>query len=253
MRKIENDLSLKNMAILKPWKQIVLFAIGLAGLTLLGFTYQLLLEAFSRLIIQDDYDYYTFISSNNYDMAINGSVYLTIFIVMLILVSSDFDEFLKSFKSWKPYIAGLVGFGAIMMFNITYNIILSATGLVVSDNANEESLNSIVTSFPFLSLFIFGIVGPIVEEITYRVGLFSFLRRISRVLAYIVTIIVFTLIHFNFSGENLINELLNIPFYAFAAITFTLIYEKFGFAGSMCAHVTNNLFSVGLTILGMFQ
>ena len=186
-------------------------------------------------------------------MFLNGVAYMTIITIFIILVGKDVNEFLKSFKGWKPYVAAAIGFSAILVFNITYNGILSGLNITVSDNANESSLNTMVTDFPFTSLLIFAIIGPLVEEITYRVGLFSLLKRVHVILAYAVTIIVFTLIHFDFTSTTMVNELLNIPFYAFAAGTFCFLYHKFGFASSAAAHITNNVFSILATILSVFN
>ena len=249
MQKIENNLSLKNMTFLKPWKQIVFFAIGLVGLITVEVIFQLLLVSISKAAIPSDYEYDIFIHSSLSNLILNGASYLTVAIIFIILIKDDSSEFFKSFKGWRPYVAGLIGFSAIIIFNIVYSNILNATGLVIADNTNEASLNSIVVDYPFASLLIFAFIGPIVEELTYRVGLFSFMRRVNVVVAYIVTIIVFTLIHFDFSSSTMTNELLNIPFYAFAAFTFTFLYEKYGLAGSASAHITNNLFSLLSTIL----
>lgn len=238
---------------LKLWKQIVFFVTGLIGLTLVSIIVQLIVQLAARRTMPSDYDYYTFMNSTTVGMIVNGSTYLIIAVIFLILMKDDTNEFFKSFKDWKPYVAAAIGFSAILTFNLFYNTILSLTGAVISDNANESSLNTITSDFPFLSLLIFGLIGPVVEELTYRVGLFSLLKRVHISLAYIVTIIVFTLIHFDFESTNMANELLNIPFYAFAAVTFCFLYQRFGLASSISAHVTNNLLSIGAAIIASFK
>ena len=243
----------KNVTYLSILKQVLLFVIGLGGLTVVQLILQIGISSIVSLASKTAIDYQDFIKSTTYAMLLNGLSYMILFIVFLILLRKDTDELFKSFKGWRPYVYGLLGFLAILNFNLFYNIVLGAAGVSISDNANESALNSIVTDFPFLSILIFAIIGPICEELTYRVGLFSLLKRVNRWLAYGVTIVVFTLIHFDFSGANLVNELLNIPFYTFAAITFSFLYEKFGFASSMSAHITNNLFSLIATIISAFR
>lgn len=238
---------------LKIWKQILFFVIGLFGLTVISLLIQITVQLAARRTIVSDYDYQTFMGSTTFDMIVNGSTYLIIAVIFLILMKDDTNEFFKSFKDWKPYVAAAIGFSAILTFNLFYNLILNATGAVISDNANESSLNSIVSDFPFLSLLIFALIGPIVEEFTYRVGLFSLLKRVHISLAYVVTIIVFTFIHFDFQSNNMVNELLNIPFYMFAAATFCFLYHRFGLASSISAHVTNNLLSIGTAIIASFK
>ncbi len=238
---------------LKIWKQILFFTIGLFGLTVISLLIQIIVQLAARRTIVSDYNYQTFMGSSTFDMIVNGSTYLIIAVIFLILMKDDTNEFFKSFKDWKPYVAAAIGFSAILTFNLFYNLILNATGVVISDNANESSLNSIVSDFPFLSLLIFALIGPIVEEFTYRVGLFSLLKRVHISLAYVVTIIVFTFIHFDFQSNNMVNELLNIPFYMFAAATFCFLYHRFGLASSISAHVTNNLLSIGTAIIASFK
>lgn len=250
---MQERMRIDKMTNLKIWKQILFFVIGLIGLSILGFVISLIVQLAARRGIASDYDYQVFITSTTADMIVNGSTYLIIAVIFLILMKDDTNEFFKSFKDWKPYVAAAIGFSAILTFNLFYNIILTATGEVVTDNANEASLNSIITDFPFLSILIFGLIGPVVEELTYRVGLFSLLKRVHISLAYIATIIVFTFIHFDFGTNNITNELLNVPFYMFAAATFCFLYHKFGLASSVCAHVTNNLLSIGTAIIATFK
>ena len=253
MVKIEEKLSLKNMTFVKPWKQIVFFSVGCLGLIGIQIVASIILSLIAREATGGGVQYDTFIRGTTSDMILNVTCYMILAIVFIILASPDSEEFFKTFRHWQPYVAGAVGLAAIMTFNIVYGNILAIIGVGVTDNANESGLNSIVTDFPFTSLFIFALVGPICEEITYRVGLFSFFRRINVILAYAITIIGFTLIHFDFDSSNIVNELLNLPYYAFAAFTFTFLYEKYGFAASTSAHVSNNLISILATILGIFK
>ena len=253
MQKIENELSLKNMTFMKPWKQITFFLLGFVGLIAIELVAQLLLSLIARGAAPDTYHYESFMESSIASMILNGASYLVLFIIFIILIKDDSSELFKSFKGWRPYVAAAVCLSSILAFNLFYNLILNVTGVLVTDNANESTLNSMVVDFPFASLLIFGIVGPICEELTYRVGLFSFARRINVILAYAITIIVFTLIHFDFNTTSITNELLNIPFYAVAAFGFTLVYEKYGLAGSLTAHVANNMISILATISTIFK
>ena len=116
---------------------------------------------------------------------------------------------------------------------------------------NQGTASSIATAYPIFAIVILGILGPICEEFAYRVGLFSFLRRVSPVLAYIGTALIFGLIHFDFTSKDLITELVYLPNYVFAGIMFSLLYEFGGIGASTTAHILNNLFSVLLIITGI--
>ena len=253
MVKIEETLSLKNMTFVKPWKQIVFFSIGCLGLIGIQLIANILLILIAKQVTGGGVEYDNFIHSTTSSMILNVICYMVLAVVFIILGNPDNEEFFKSFRHWQPYVAGAVGLAAIMTFNILYGTILNIAGVNISDNANETGLNTIVTDFPFTSLFVFAIVGPICEEITYRIGLFSFFRRINVILAYAITIIGFSLIHFDFETANIANELLNLPYYAFAAFAFTFLYEKYGLAASVTAHITNNLISILSTIAGIFR
>ena len=117
----------------------------------------------------------------------------------------------------------------------------------VSNNANQSTAIVFSKNYPLLAFFVIGIFGPICEELTYRVGLYSFLRRINKYLAFAVTIIVFAFIHFDFDGD-LVEELWALPSYIVVGAVLTLAYEHRGPACSMTAHVCYNIFAF-LTIL----
>ena len=249
MLNIRNNPKLKNMTFMKSWKQIVFFAVGLFGLTALQIAAQYVMAfAAGGVYGFDTIDYRTFLDSATATMIINGVAYVGVLTAFVILSIGDLQEIFKSFHGWKPFVAGLIGFASIIGFNIIYSTILTTTGIVSSTNANEQTVQSIVIAFPLASLLIIGAIGPICEELTYRVGLFSFFRRINVILAYFVTMVVFAFIHFQFSSSDIVNELLNLPYYAFAAFVFCFLYEQYGFASSLTAHIVNNTYSV-LSIL----
>ena len=116
-------------------------------------------------------------------------------------------------------------------------------------NNNEEGITSITTLFPVLSLLIFGIIGPFVEEITYRVGLFNLLRKWNRVLAYLGTALIFGLIHFDFKATDIVTEFINLPSYVVSGLLLCYFYEYAGFEASFLAHVTNNVFAISAQII----
>lgn len=253
MQNIEKDPTAKNISILKPHRQLTLFLVGLIGLVAASFLIELFMVLIARGVSPTDYDYETFVSSSLASLIVNGTAYVTAGCVFIILIKNDTNEIFKSFKDWKPYVAALIGFSMIILFNLAYSVFISALGISMSDNTNEISVSNIVVDFPLASLLIFGIIGPFCEELTYRVGLFTLTRRVNRILAYAVTIIIFTLIHFTYNSPNIVNELLNIPCYAFGAFVITYLYDRYGLASSLSAHITNNLVSIGLTVIGKFK
>lgn len=94
-----------------------------------------------------------------------------------------------------------------------------------------------------------GVIGPICEEFTYRVGLYSIARRLNKYVAIAFSTIVFALIHFSFTSSDIVNELINLPSYLAGGIIFGIAYEHKGPACSMTAHICYNLFSLIVVLL----
>ena len=235
--RLNNDINISGN------KQIYLFLMGWIGFSVIAF----LVSVASSLLLQDSV-------SNNLvteNMIVNCFSYGILIICLFGIIG--FNEVPKLFKKYnriKIYIVALIAFGTLILFDFCYSFFLSAIKPGVTENANESGINQIMKSYPVLSLFFFGIIGPVCEELTYRVGLFSFCKRKSKTLAYLVTILLFSLIHFNIDFEaenivnNIVNELLNLPYYAFAGFLFSFVYDNYGFEASSLAHVINNVFSL---------
>ncbi len=249
-------------------KCLGLFLIGWLGLKIASTLVQLFVMLFKEVPVEEALAFiingdvtqsvYLALSPNSASMLVNALAYAIVALVMCLLMNKDLVEHIKSFKNGKAFVAGLVGFVLILTFNNVYRSLVNPL-YPVSDNVNEESLDSIITIYPLCSILVFGILGPIVEELTYRAGLFTLTKKKNKVFAYVVTILVFAFIHFSFesvvsasqTGDTswLINELLNMPTYMFAAAVFIYLFDNFGFAGSASAHLINNLISIVTQII----
>ena len=233
-------------------RQLGVFLIGSSGLTIAALILTLIFRLFS------------WESETIESLWINFGAYLLVLGGGASLLYCYWKGLLKSFKRWLPYLLGLAGFVAIIFFNIVYNAIVNLIRPIES-NANEELVDSYILMAPVVSFFIIVLMGPIAEELTYRVGLFSLLSRIHVAVGYVLTGLIFAFIHFDWSLfvnflireidyaqflSNLVNELLNIPLYIFAGLTFCFLYHKWGLAASLTAHITNNLFSYIFILLG---
>ena len=227
-------------------KQILFFSLGWLGFQIIATVIQITIGGvyayMHSVSLQDALRQYSV------SMLVNATAYIGLLVTLLLIANKDLLKIVKSFGQWQSYLAGVICFASIIAFNIVYGNIINLLKTPVSDNANQASLEVMDAAFPVISMVIFGFVGPICEELTYRTGLFSLLKRKNRVVAYLVTIVVFALIHFNFSANmnTLINELLNLPYYMFAAFAFSFTYDRFGFAGSVTGHIINNVFSLAM-------
>ncbi|MFA5421189.1 MAG: type II CAAX endopeptidase family protein [Bacilli bacterium] len=229
-------------------KQLFLFLLGWAGISVLALILNWIYELYAQAAIPSLEIRDAFLHSSETLMMKNFIIYGSLFIIMLGLLWKDLISVAKSFKTLRTIVQGLSYGGLIIAATVAYNLIVMATGYSYSENQNETALVSLMLNYPVLSFAAFVIIGPIVEEFTYRLGLFSFLRRLNRPLAYVVTMLVFGVIHMSFNPATIINELINLPSYIIAGVMLTYAYEKEGFAVSTYAHITNNLVSFLLTI-----
>ncbi len=230
-------------------KQIFLFLIGWGGLTAVSLLVSVFFVLYAKNAIPDEIQREAFLNSNQVSIMLNLITYSTLFVGILGLLWKDIVVVLKSFKRLRAIALGLAYGVAVMTSVIIYNLIIIFSGIEMSDNQNESAIVTMMTSYPIMSLIAFVILGPIVEEMTYRLGLFSLVHRFNRPLAYVVTMLVFGVIHMSFNQATIINELINLPSYIIAGTILTYAYEREGFAVSTYAHITNNLISFLLTTI----
>lgn len=236
------DFPTREVAI-TPLKSIILFLVGFVGLKMLGSLASLIFSVLPNL---------GFINSINGSATINFVLYFFLFGILLIVINSDVTKFIGDFKKGKTYLNGIT-FGFFMIVvSSTIGLIFRLLDPNVGINSNEAGVDLITKSFPFLSFIIFGLIGPICEEFTYRAGLFNALKKINRYVAYFGTAFIFGLIHFNFGSfidGTYVTELINLPTYITSGLLLCYFYEYGGLGASIVAHATNNVFAVLLQII----
>jgi uncharacterized protein len=232
---------------LNPKKQLALFFAGWLGLTIFSIIVSIVILALV-FIIQGESNYLAFLESSTFLSFVNFFTYASLFILVLLIAAPSLIKILRELIDLTTWTKGL-GYGfLIILTSASLGILYEVMNISINDNINQQTINALVVELPFLSIVTFIFLGPIVEEFTYRLGLFSYLARKSRWLAYGLTLVLFGFIHFNFTNPDFVNEALNLPFYLVAGGLFCFIYEKEGFGVVTIAHITNNLVSV-LSIL----
>jgi membrane protease YdiL (CAAX protease family) len=224
-----------------------LFFLGWIGLFAIAIIFSSLFGFFTPSFLTDD-QAALFLASDIFFTYINSLTYLTLFLIGGILIwpflKATFFPALLSGKWW----IGLPFTFAILFTSYGLVTIYDALGIQLEDNQNQAAIIRLVKEAPFLSLITFGLLGPIVEEWTYRLGLFQYIKERNKWLAYIITLTIFGLIHFDFTAINFTNELLNLPIYLVAGAWFCFLYDRFGLQVAMSTHIFNNVLSV-LSIL----
>ena len=223
-----------------PKRVVFLHPLAQAGLFLIGFAFVGMLIA--ELI------YSIILNNTNLDNATKNIVlltltYLTMFAGLIsVPLFTRRKLFLSKYTNRIDYIYGI----AYAVTVVCVGTIVSAIIALMHDagtNVNQTAAESIVKNYPLLAFLVLGILGPVCEEMTYRVGLYSFLRRINKYLAFAVTTVIFAFIHFDFMAEDMITELWSLPSYLACGFILTLAYEHRGPACSMLAHIAYNIFA----------
>lgn len=230
----------RKMSWLPIWQELVFFIVGWIGYQILGF---LLSYVFALFMPDDSIQFiatYTFVS---YDLLLLGFLFLCYF---------NHRSILKSFKKFLPY---LIGIGLTVLGIILTTIYGTIVNVIVGEievNENENIVREITINYPMLSFIFLGFIGPICEELTYRLGLFTLLSRSKKWIAYVLTTLLFAFIHFDFESigtNNFILEIINIPSYIIMGGLLCFAYDFFGLSCSTTMHISNNVFSLLLTII----
>ena len=224
-----------------PLAQIGLFLMGFAyvGMLVAEFIFSLFIPLFSgEELLQK-----TLILFFTYAMMLGC--------LSIIVLKTRKTEFLSKYKRPLDYVYGFAYAITVIIASLMVGSLISIFH-TASDNTNQAAAVLISKNYPLIAFFVLGLFGPICEELTYRVGLYSFLRRINKYLAFAVTIIVFAFIHFDFTAigtPDIVEELWSLPSYLVAGFILTLAYEHRGPACSMTAHILYNIFAFSMMVL----
>ena len=230
-------------------KQICCFIIGLFVLQLISI---IVTSIFSTILVSNGLSneeiQARFLGREG--MIINAIVYLITFLIFVFTLNRDIKViFNSSFNKAKNYFAGIICLLVMIALTKFYSSIISPY-LSSFENSNQTAIVAYTEAFPLLAFITFVIFGPICEEFTYRLGLYSLIRRKGKYLAIILSSLIFAFIHFDFttimSGDIslFINELLIIPSYIISGICLAFIYEKYGLAASLTTHILNNFIAI---------
>jgi hypothetical protein len=128
----------------------------------------------------------------NFAVYATGALYM--FIVLGRFLRREFDPFCDKFLPCVLQIGG--SYLAILAFNALFSVLLMLlTGKLEAGNPNNETIFDLAEESPGAIRAMGIFLAPVVEELLFRAGLFGTLRKKSRVLAYIVSILAFSVYH----------------------------------------------------------
>ena len=182
------------------------------------------------------------IESVTANVALISGSYFTLFGVFLYFLIRYRKYFFSKLKDPTKYLYGLL-YGVVTIgIEIAVSMIMNAI-LPADVNSNQKLIINYTEAYPILMFFVTVFVGPLCEELTYRVGLYESLKEKNETLALIATSLIFAFIHISFSDTTVQAELNALPVYIAIGFCLTYTYKKGGLASSYVAHVFLNLIS----------
>ena len=230
-KKIENNKKVPNFDALTL---ICIFSLGLVGLSFIASIISIILTnipEFSTLSVGLQSSIHLFISY----------FLLLIILCLICFFVKPIWVYLKERITIKEEIIEGIAIAAMTFALATAYSLISNSLFPHGSNNNQDGLQSSFEAQPLLSFFCIVVFAPICEELTYRLGLFGLIAKKSNILAFIVTILIFALIHFDFSAKDIVNELINLPAYLIGAFCLSYAYYRKGsIITSITAHALYN-------------
>ena len=188
--------------------------------------------------------------------------------------TSETEKKKKHVNIFKQFLIPRVYYTAIVVYllstvtNIIVSILLEVLNLNDEDgkSLNEEGLEEDLakTNYSYKLVLYIVLIGPILEELVFRLILFrgisiigekigknnKFIRRFIKFLAYLISSAVFAFGHFEFSFKVLISDFANFPFYFIMGIYLAIAYDYDGyFLAAVLTHILNNSVATLLNFL----
>lgn len=193
------------------------------------------------------------IDVNNYtttDLAIVNT--FTDLILVLILIILYFKELRKEFKTFKDnwkmnmdtaFKYWFLGLMIMCISNIAIGLITS-----LGTSSNEQAVQGLINSTPYLMLFTAGILAPIAEEITFRKGVSKIFK--NKWVYATASGLIFGLLHVIGSG-NILEYLYVIPYGSLGFFFALTYYDTKSIYPSIIMHAIHNSALVLLSILAL--
>ena len=190
------------------------------------------------------------IDINNYtmeDLAIVNT--FTDLILVLLLIIIYFKELKNEFKSFKAnwklnmdtaFKYWFIGLMIMCISNIVIGIITN-----LNTSSNEEAVQNLVNSTPYLMLFTAGILAPIAEELTFRKGVSKLFK--NKWIFATFSGLIFGLLHV-IGSNNILEYLYIIPYGSLGFFFALTYYDTKSICPSIIMHAIHNSALILLSI-----
>ena len=193
------------------------------------------------------------IDINNYttkDLAIVNT--FTDLILVLILIILYFKELNKEFKifkeKWKTSMDSAFKYWFIGLMIMCISNIAIGYMTSLSTSSNEQAVQGLISTTPYLMLFTAGILAPIAEEITFRKGIAKIFK--NKWVYATASGLIFGLLHVIGSG-NILEYLYVIPYGSLGFFFALTYYDTKSIYPSIIMHAIHNSALVLLSILAL--
>lgn len=226
------------------YKAILCFGIGWIGISIIATLIYTIIGLFIDLSSINEINQIKIMG------LVNFACYLVVCVSLLLVLGKPvINKLLRQFKNLNNLGKGLM-YGFILLgSSVIYNLIVLLIYPDFGSNANQNTVVEMIKMYPVLSFFSVALFAPIAEEITYRLGLAGTIAKKSKVLAIVVSSLLFGLIHSAFidlsflsmTKQEIINEAIALPSYIISGLVMGIAYIKEdSLAVSITAHMTNN-------------
>ena len=240
MNNNEDDIKIN----IPNYKAILCFGIGWIGISIIATLIYTIIGLFIDLSSINEINQIKIMG------LVNFACYLVVCVSLLLVLGKPvINKLLKQFKNLNNLGKGLM-YGFILLgSSVIYNLIVLLIYPDFGSNANQNTVVEMIKMYPVLSFFSVALFAPIAEEITYRLGLAGTIAKKSKVLAIVVSSLLFGLIHSAFidlsflsmTKQEIINEAIALPSYIISGLVMGIAYIKEdSLAVSITAHMTNN-------------
>lgn len=190
------------------------------------------------------------IDINNYtatDLAIVNT--FTDLILVLILIVLYYKELKKEFKTFKDnwkmnmdtaFKYWFLGLMIMCISNIAIGLITS-----LSTSSNEQAVQGLISSTPYLMLFTAGILAPIAEELTFRKGVSKIFK--NKWVYATASGLIFGLLHV-IGSDNILEYLYVIPYGSLGFFFALTYYDTKSIYPSIIMHAIHNSALILLSI-----
>jgi membrane protease YdiL (CAAX protease family) len=158
--------------------------------------------------------------------------------LMLLILRKHIPKILEGFKDIKIYTLALKLYLVIMVLNIIMGLFITEQG------ANQEAINNMIQDSPYTQFIAVVIFAPIMEEIIFRFVIFRSLLHKNRILAYVVSSLIFGSVHLIMSvfQGSLAQDIVLLPVYTMLGAVFAFAYDYTGkLSAPIVAHMLTNL------------